>query len=411
MATLVFTTLVLVFYVSNSFSYENYSAQQAYSKGNFDAAQKVYKNQLVENSHDGHLLYNLGAASYRLQEFVQAQAYFMQSADSMSDKDSLKVRAYYNAGNAAVKNNDLQGSLELYQKALALDSGNERAQNNKKVVEDLLKQQQQKNSEQKKSCDSGKKNEKKQEENKEQDSQKQSDQQDGSGKSEENKQNNGKQDSKGEGSGSKKVAENPQPDSSQKKSGANSENNSEKGKNSADKGAQQEPSDGDAQDSSDLDMSSGKSDDKEGENKSSQQNDSSLGKQEIQRKSNDSKDNHKSKDNGSHDKERGQRADKQSQTQRDGDQQGGDKKNQHTSLSSKKDLQPNDANNQPGKKQDSGKPLHAEQVEESQEGKEKDQPEYSLMRYIESQEQAAAKRMFKAVIKQGMPEQHGRKNW
>ena len=123
--------------------FDNHNAASAYKKGDFKAAQDIYKKQLIDEPDNGQLLFNLGDSAYRLQEYQQARAYFSQAAELLTKNRELQEQAYYNAGNAYFKEKKLQESLELYHKVLELNPENEKALHNKKVVEELLKQKEQ----------------------------------------------------------------------------------------------------------------------------------------------------------------------------------------------------------------------------------------------------------------------------
>ncbi|NBP16593.1 hypothetical protein EBU95_19755, partial [bacterium] len=56
-------------------------------------------------------------------------------------------------------------------------------------------------------------------------------------------------------------------------------------------------------------------------------------------------------------------------------------------------------------------PLDASKVEHEKADQESDQPEYQLMEYIEKEEKKAGRKLIKTMIKQGMPENYGQKNW
>ena len=78
-------------------------------------------------------------AHYRAGDYQAAQ-------QTLGDLDS--ARSHYNRGNALAKTGDYAAAIEAYDKALALDPGNEDAAFNKALVEQLQQQQQQQQQEQ-----------------------------------------------------------------------------------------------------------------------------------------------------------------------------------------------------------------------------------------------------------------------
>ncbi len=77
------------------------------------------------------------AAAYRAGHYKEA-AQLYQSLQNSTDNR-------YNQGNALAKSGQLEAAIKAYDKALALEPGNQDALHNRKVVTDLLKKNQQKN--------------------------------------------------------------------------------------------------------------------------------------------------------------------------------------------------------------------------------------------------------------------------
>jgi Ca-activated chloride channel homolog len=82
----------------------NVSAEDAYRKGDFTAAEQAYAAAAQRNSKEPVLQFNSGAAAYRAGRFPQAAQAFEQSINRApsSDPKRLAVQedAYYNLGNA-----------------------------------------------------------------------------------------------------------------------------------------------------------------------------------------------------------------------------------------------------------------------------------------------------------------------
>lgn len=148
------------------FKYDSaaYSAQNGQWK---DVHEKL-NSLLVDSPESADLLYDAGVASHNLENFPQAQAYFMRAAEHAHEND-LKCRAYYNAGNAYVPDKKLKEALECYDQALVLDQDNEYIKHNRDVVARMLEEQQKQEQEQEQKDEENKedKENKKDEQNKE----------------------------------------------------------------------------------------------------------------------------------------------------------------------------------------------------------------------------------------------------
>src|SRR5438105_3534125 len=83
--------------------FERDKAAYAGQQGEWDYASGMLTPYVIDHSDDPFVLYDAGVASYKVQEYDHARAYF--DAASVSDKANplLKEQAYFNAGNAAVK--------------------------------------------------------------------------------------------------------------------------------------------------------------------------------------------------------------------------------------------------------------------------------------------------------------------
>ena len=175
---------------------DRYKAVTAYEKKDFTAAQTILKQQLVSNSGDPELLFDLGDASYRLQEFDQAQAYFAKAFEKTKDP-ILQQKALFNAGNTCVHKKQLKEAIEQYKKVLVINPANKDALHNKKVVEELLREQE----EQKKKEEEQKKQQEKdkEEQQKDNDQQDQGDDSKDQDKDQQEQKEDGKKDSQESG--------------------------------------------------------------------------------------------------------------------------------------------------------------------------------------------------------------------
>ncbi len=119
---------------------------EAYEKGDFEAAARAYQEGLgaAAESGDPRLMFglsnNLGAAQYRLQNPQQALEVFSSAAAGAPDAAS-RALANYNAGNAAFQSQDLQRALQHYRQALLDNPQDLNAKYNFEFVKRQLQEQ------------------------------------------------------------------------------------------------------------------------------------------------------------------------------------------------------------------------------------------------------------------------------
>ena len=124
-----------------------------YSQEEFSQAASTYRDGVLEIQENGPgsvhsgLLNNLGASLFRQGDYEQAASAFASSHRMAQDLNGL-VRANYNAGNAAVMQEELESALELYKSALLSDPDNENAKFNYEFVKRQLEEQQEQQQEQ-----------------------------------------------------------------------------------------------------------------------------------------------------------------------------------------------------------------------------------------------------------------------
>jgi Ca-activated chloride channel homolog len=146
------------------------SAEDAYKKGDFTAAERAYAAAAQRNPKEPVLQFNTGAAAYRAGQFPQAAQAFEQSISRApsSDPQRLAVQedAYYNLGNALYRTGqkteqtDPQETLrkwtqalKAYETALQLRADDADSKYNRDLVKrkvDALQQKQDPNQQQNK---------------------------------------------------------------------------------------------------------------------------------------------------------------------------------------------------------------------------------------------------------------------
>ena len=119
-----------------------------FEAGRYDQAITLYQSGIAGVQEEGPgsvhagLLNNLGAARFIQGEFEQAGEAFTASI-RMSGSKSDRVRASYNAGNAAAMAQQLETALEFYKQALLEDPSNQDAKFNFEFVKRQLDEQEQ----------------------------------------------------------------------------------------------------------------------------------------------------------------------------------------------------------------------------------------------------------------------------
>ena len=118
-----------------------------YRQGQFDLAERQYKEALQKNEGDVIARYNLGNALYQQKKFKEAAEVMAALAEASTDRN-IKSAAYYNKGVVHTKEKDLQKSIDAYKAALRLDPDDRQARENLQLALREQKQQQQKQNQQ-----------------------------------------------------------------------------------------------------------------------------------------------------------------------------------------------------------------------------------------------------------------------
>lgn len=92
----------------------------AFAAGDDGAALEAFLRARVEAPDSPELLFDVGAASYRLGRFARARELFARAA-AAAQAPALRARALYNQGNAAYRDGDATAAMACYEAALAVD--------------------------------------------------------------------------------------------------------------------------------------------------------------------------------------------------------------------------------------------------------------------------------------------------
>lgn len=120
------------------------AGNEAYVRGNYDAAQAAFQQATLDKPDNPVAHYNLGTALYRQGNFRDAVRTFQTSLSRHSGQitDILnRSSILYNLGNAQFKVGDLTGAIASYKQTLRLDPQDADAQYNLALALQLLKQQ------------------------------------------------------------------------------------------------------------------------------------------------------------------------------------------------------------------------------------------------------------------------------
>ena len=115
-----------------------------YSIGQYDLAEKFYKDALNKDPENKIAQHNLANALYRQKKYKEA-AEVLDGIVKSSKENIVKSAAHYNNGVMKTKQKDLEGSIEDYKNALRLNADDMQARENlqKALLELKQKQQQQ----------------------------------------------------------------------------------------------------------------------------------------------------------------------------------------------------------------------------------------------------------------------------
>ena len=115
-----------------------------YGIGQYDLAEKFYKDALKKDPENKIAQHNLANALYRQKKYKEA-AEVLDEIVKSSKENIVRSAAHYNNGVMKTKQKDLEGSIEDYKNALRLNADDMQARENlqKALLELKQKQQQQ----------------------------------------------------------------------------------------------------------------------------------------------------------------------------------------------------------------------------------------------------------------------------
>jgi tetratricopeptide (TPR) repeat protein len=124
-----------------------------YDKENYTEAETDYLKALDVNHSSVPATYNLGATRYRQDSMKQAVQNWSATALNQENNADLRSQSFYNIGNAMMKTQSYQQSIEAYKQALRLNPNDDEARYNLAYAQKMLQQQQQQQQQQNSSGD------------------------------------------------------------------------------------------------------------------------------------------------------------------------------------------------------------------------------------------------------------------
>ncbi len=122
---------------------------EAYNKGDYEKALKLFIDAQLEDPDKPEILYNVGNAYYKTGDFDAAMSHFKEAMKTQDNR--LKQKAIYNLGNANYRKEKFEDAVKNYEDALKLDPNDSQAKQNlefvKKIIEMKKQQQEQKQQE------------------------------------------------------------------------------------------------------------------------------------------------------------------------------------------------------------------------------------------------------------------------
>lgn len=103
-----------------------------YREGKYEEALKKYETAQVESPDDERIMFNLGGAQYRLENYERALSEFMKAVPAADRK--MSAPSHYNAGNALYRAGRLEDAVEQYLATIEIDPDDEDAKHNLEFV-------------------------------------------------------------------------------------------------------------------------------------------------------------------------------------------------------------------------------------------------------------------------------------
>lgn len=168
---MVFIYLIGIFslFSLNAASTTAHRADQAYTRGDYAEARRLYEEAAVRHPNTLSLLYNVGKAAYKAKDYASAQAAFEKVAHSPAASTLLKEQSFFNRGDSLAQSKQYEKAIAAYTEVLKINKTNEHAKKRIELMKQLLEQQKQEDKQQQKKDNQEQQNKQNQKENQSQD--------------------------------------------------------------------------------------------------------------------------------------------------------------------------------------------------------------------------------------------------
>lgn len=187
---------------------ENFeSPYSAYDAGVYEQALQGFVDEQVEHPEDPDVALNLGSVHYQMKNYEDADRAFLQAA--LAGDDKIRGQAFYNLGNSAYRQGDLQKAVDYFRTALDSNPDDEDAKYNLEFVRDEIRRRHEEAQKRQQEQDQQQQGDQQQQDQQQGDQQQ--DQQQGDQQQEQQQQGGQPQDSDGDGLGDEqeRSAQNP----------------------------------------------------------------------------------------------------------------------------------------------------------------------------------------------------------
>ncbi|HBN45207.1 MAG: hypothetical protein CMG29_02155 [Candidatus Marinimicrobia bacterium] len=144
---------------------------KAYQSGDYDNARKYYESILSEKDEDAAAQFGLGTTAFQQQDLQGALDAFQRALET--DNAELQSKAYYNIANALASQQKNEEALAFYRKSLELDPSDKDAKHNYEMIRYQQQQQEQQQEQQDQNQDQEKQEQQEQQKQDQQDQEQQ----------------------------------------------------------------------------------------------------------------------------------------------------------------------------------------------------------------------------------------------
>ncbi len=120
------------------------TGNEAYRKGAFAEAATNYEQALKIDGNNPIAIFNLANAIYKQNQYASALTHYIQIIQQTTDK-SLRAKAWYNMGNAYIRQQKINDAIQAYRQSLLLaPEDNDARENLQKAMQEKSRQDKQK---------------------------------------------------------------------------------------------------------------------------------------------------------------------------------------------------------------------------------------------------------------------------